>query len=68
MSIYMYSEGKLKGRSIRIIDKIGSPFIPQVNSWGNIVYDKHVRPMEEVTDYRTKVSGVRPGDLRKGEI
>ncbi|KAH6559403.1 hypothetical protein KP509_1Z010200 [Ceratopteris richardii] len=38
-----------------------------VNSWGNIVYDKHVKPLEHVTDYRTKVSGVRARDLKKGE-
>ncbi|CAM6114193.1 unnamed protein product [Calypogeia fissa] len=38
-----------------------------VNIWGNIVYDKHVRPPERVTDFRTQVSGVRAGDLRKAE-
>eukprot|EP00250_Pteridium_aquilinum_P002372 c12569_g1_i1 orf=53-994(+) len=38
-----------------------------VNMWGNVVYDKHVRPMEQVTDYRTNISGVRPSNLRKGE-
>lgn len=29
-------------------------------------YDKHVVPEERVTDFRTFVSGVRPGDLRSG--
>lgn len=38
-----------------------------VNIWGNVVYDKHVRPMERVTDFRTKISGVRARDLRKAE-
>lgn len=38
-----------------------------VNIWGNVVYDKHVRPMERVTDFRTKISGVRACDLRKAE-
>jgi RNA exonuclease 4 len=41
--------------------------IVQVNKWGNVVYDKHVRPQEFVKDFRTAVSGVRPRDLRKGE-
>jgi hypothetical protein len=40
--------------------------IVQVNKWGNVVYDKHVRPQEFVKDFRTAVSGVRPRDLRKG--
>lgn len=34
-----------------------------VNSHGHVVYDKYVRPIEEVTDYRTHVSGVRARDL-----
>ncbi|KAL3684200.1 hypothetical protein R1sor_002222 [Riccia sorocarpa] len=38
-----------------------------VNVYGNVVYDKHVRPPEFVTDFRTRVSGVRPRDLRKAE-
>lgn len=38
-----------------------------VNMSGNVVYDKHVRPREQVTDYRTKISGVRASNLRKGE-
>ncbi|OAE20237.1 hypothetical protein AXG93_3960s1280 [Marchantia polymorpha subsp. ruderalis] len=38
-----------------------------VNIYGNVVYDKHVRPQEFVTDFRTQVSGVRPRDLRKAE-
>ena len=36
-----------------------------VNHFGHCVYDKYVLPTEKVTDYRTKVSGIRPDDLRK---
>lgn len=38
-----------------------------VNTWGNVVYDKHAKPVEQVTDYRTHISGVRASNLRKGE-
>ncbi|MCO5557883.1 hypothetical protein L7F22_011455 [Adiantum nelumboides] len=38
-----------------------------VNMWGNVVYEKHVKPLERVTDYRTKVSGVRASNLKEGE-
>ncbi|CAK8535053.1 unnamed protein product [Lathyrus sativus] len=38
-----------------------------VNKWGNIIYDEFVRPMERVVDYRTKISGIRPHDLRKAK-
>ncbi|OQR90362.1 RNA exonuclease 4 [Thraustotheca clavata] len=31
---------------------------------GNVVYDKHVKPMERVTDFRTHVSGIRSKHLR----
>ena len=34
---------------------------------GNTLYDEFVRPPGYVTDFRTKWSGVRKGDLRKGE-
>lgn len=34
-----------------------------VNSAGNVVLDTYCRPLEKVTDYRTKVSGVRPHHL-----
>ncbi|XP_054263023.1 uncharacterized protein LOC128986602 [Macrosteles quadrilineatus] len=37
--------------------------ISLVNSNGDCVYDKFVKPTEPVLDYRTKVSGVRPRDL-----
>ncbi|GAQ83801.1 hypothetical protein KFL_001620210 [Klebsormidium nitens] len=36
-----------------------------VNAHGNVLYDKHVQPLERVTDYRTHVSGVRAKDLKK---
>ncbi|KAL2331389.1 hypothetical protein Fmac_018970 [Flemingia macrophylla] len=38
-----------------------------VNKWGNVVYDEFVRPMERVVDFRTKISGIRPRDLRKAK-
>eukprot|EP01018_Ginkgo_biloba_P000710 Gb_15252 [translate_table: standard] len=38
-----------------------------VNMWGNAVYDEYVRPLEFVTNFRSKISGVRACDLRKAE-
>lgn len=38
-----------------------------VNQFGKCIYDKHVKPTEKVTDYRTAVSGIRPEDIRDGE-
>ncbi|CAN7995772.1 unnamed protein product [Ixodes hexagonus] len=38
-----------------------------VNSMGHCIYDKFVKTLEEVVDYRTAVSGVRPSDLENGE-
>jgi RNA exonuclease 4 len=35
-----------------------------VNAAGSVLYDTFVRPSERVTDYRTRWSGVRAGDLR----
>jgi RNA exonuclease 4 len=37
-----------------------------VNVYGNAVYDKYVLPTEPVTDYRTRWSGIREGDLVPG--
>ncbi|XP_061532853.1 apoptosis-enhancing nuclease [Phycodurus eques] len=31
---------------------------------GNVLYDKYVRPLRPVTDYRTRWSGIRPHHLR----
>ncbi|KAH7463948.1 Interferon-stimulated 20 kDa exonuclease-like 2 [Phytophthora ramorum] len=31
---------------------------------GNVLYDKHVRPVEKVTDFRTHVSGIKAKSLR----
>lgn len=41
--------------------------ISLVNLFGHCIYDKHVKPREEVTDYRTSVSGIRPSDLENAE-
>ena len=38
-----------------------------VNLYGHCVYDKFVKPQEEVTDYRTEFSGIRPENLVDGE-
>ncbi|TWW81361.1 RNA exonuclease 4 [Takifugu flavidus] len=38
-----------------------------VNQFGKCIYDKHVKPTEKVTDYRTAVSGIRPKDIKNGE-
>jgi len=40
--------------------------VSMVNQYGACIYDKFVRPTERVTDYRTKVSGVRRADLLNG--
>lgn len=38
-----------------------------VNFYGHCVYDKFVKPREKITDYRTSISGIRPGNLLNGE-
>ncbi|NWH62723.1 REXO4 exonuclease, partial [Geococcyx californianus] len=38
-----------------------------VNQFGKCVYDKYVKPTEEVTDYRTAISGIRPENINTGE-
>ncbi|KAK7272561.1 hypothetical protein RJT34_29235 [Clitoria ternatea] len=38
-----------------------------VNKWGNVIYDEFVRPIEQVVDFRTKISGIRPRDLKKAK-
>lgn len=40
--------------------------ISMVNQFGHTIYDKFVLPDEPITDYRTFVSGIRPGDLKDG--
>ena len=37
-----------------------------VNHHGNVLYDSYVAPMDRVTDYRTKFSGITPHHLREG--
>ena len=37
-----------------------------VNQHGEMIYDKFVKPMEDVVDFRTHVSGVRQEDIEKG--
>lgn len=38
-----------------------------VNSWGNAVYDEYVRPVERIVDFRTKISGIRPKNMKKAK-
>jgi len=38
-----------------------------VNQFGQCIYDEFVQPTEEVTDYRTAVSGLTPNDLARGK-
>lgn len=38
-----------------------------VNTCGNVVYDEYVRPLEYVVDFRTKISGIRPRNLKKAK-
>ncbi|XP_040382958.1 RNA exonuclease 4 [Oryza brachyantha] len=38
-----------------------------VNSWGNVVYDEYVRPVEWIVDYRTHISGIRPKHMNKAK-
>ena len=38
-----------------------------VNHHGNVLYDSYVAPMDKITDYRTKYSGITPQLLRDGE-
>lgn len=39
-----------------------------VNAYGVCLYDEFVKPREKITDFRTKVSGIRPSDLKKGKV
>lgn len=41
-------------------------FYFQVNSYGNVVYDEYVRPVERIVDFRTSISGIRPKHMKKG--
>ena len=34
-----------------------------VNYFGNCVYDKFIKPLKKVTDYRTDISGIQPKDF-----
>ena len=38
-----------------------------VNSYGDCIYDKYVKPRETVTEYRTQVSGIRPEDINNAD-
>lgn len=34
-----------------------------INSYGNVIYDKYCQPLEKVTDYRTRYSGIKSKHL-----
>lgn len=34
-----------------------------VNEFGYCLYDKFVKPLEKITDFRTRWSGIRPSDM-----
>lgn len=38
-----------------------------VNEHGYCVYDKFVKPVEPITDFRTRFSGIRPSDMMHGK-
>ena len=38
-----------------------------VNHFGQCLYDKFVKPTDDVTDYRTFVSGVTQSDMEAGQ-
>ncbi|KAJ1533275.1 3'-5' exonuclease, partial [Nowakowskiella sp. JEL0078] len=35
-----------------------------VNMYGHVLLDRYVKPLEQVVDYRTAVSGITPGNLK----
>eukprot|EP00898_Chlorokybus_atmophyticus_P001737 jgi/Chlat1/2564/Chrsp175S00148 len=39
--------------------------LARVNAHGNVLYDKHVKPLESVTDFRTAVSGIKAKHLNR---
>ena len=39
-----------------------------VNSHGHVVYDSFVAPQEKVIDYRPRVSGIKPANLKNGRF
>ncbi|OAY85136.1 RNA exonuclease 4 [Ananas comosus] len=38
-----------------------------VNSYGNVVYNEYVRPVERIVDFRTSISGIRPKHMKKAK-
>ncbi|KAL4204708.1 hypothetical protein AMTRI_Chr01g133370 [Amborella trichopoda] len=38
-----------------------------VNTWGNVIYDEFVRPVEPVVDFRSEMSGIRPHNLMEAQ-
>lgn len=39
-----------------------------VNQFGHVLLDSYVKPTDQVTDYRTAVSGIRESDIVNGDV
>ncbi|VDN06868.1 unnamed protein product [Thelazia callipaeda] len=39
-----------------------------VNMYGHCIYDKYVKPVEKIIDYRTAISGIRPKPFQKVQL
>ncbi|KAG1346806.1 RNA exonuclease 4 [Cocos nucifera] len=56
----------LSGRSLTNVLAMDCEMVG-VNSWGNAVYDEYARPVERIVDFRTKISGIRPKNMKKAK-
>ncbi|KAF5399405.1 Interferon stimulated exonuclease [Paragonimus heterotremus] len=54
---------EMVGVGPKMLNALGRVSIVDYN--GNILYDVMVRPEEEITDFRTRWSGIRPDDMRR---
>lgn len=48
------------GRNISALGRVSI-----VDRCGDVLYDVMVQPDQEITDYRTRWSGIRPSDMRR---
>lgn len=58
MAVTKPSQGKLNQKFFNYENRVSV-----VNYNGHVLYDKYVKPLGRVTDYRTWVSGVQPFHL-----
>ncbi|KAA0196346.1 RNA exonuclease 4 [Fasciolopsis buskii] len=54
---------EMVGVGPKLLNALGR--ISIVDYSGNVLYDVMVRPEEEITDFRTRWSGIRPEDMRR---